>query len=353
MKIQRILRIQQLLKLGPETIDSIYEKLSKEGIQCSKRSIYRDLVSLEEHFDDQRMELRVVDGEFNRKKWLIVRKKTDSQTKEETYFKTFLAENMKPQWMKRLTGNTLEALLRSDYTIKSNEFHTIAGNLPTGSVMHSGWGELSEPVINPDHLRTVLYAINNQKVIIIKQHLHHNHITYRLAPFRIVYHRGTLQLCGWELDEKNRNKGFTTREIDLFDHVELTPNRFIPRGEVQDAKRLLSTRFGIHDTAERKPVKIKLELGEGPARFLMRRIWHPTQKFYQDRKGRWFMEFNCAMSIELTGWLFSWIEHIKVIQPLSLSKQMQKRAEYIADMYRNNTPPVNPVNTNDPDLIGK
>jgi predicted DNA-binding transcriptional regulator YafY len=352
MKVQRILLIQQFLKLGPETIDSIHQKLKKNGIQCSKRSVYRDLLSLEEHFEDQRMELKVVDGEFNRKKWLIVRKKTDNQTKEETYFKTFMVEYLKPNWMKKLTGNTLDTLLRSDYTIKSNEFHTLASNLPIGSILHSGWGELQEPVLNPDFLRDILWAITNQKVIVIRQPLHHELITYRFAPFRILYHRGTLQLCGWELDEKNRNRGFTTREVDLFEHLEVTNQRFLPKGELREAKQLLSTRFGIHDVQEKKPVKIKLELGEGPARFMMRRNWHPTQKFYQDKQGRWFMEMNCALSIELVGWLFGWVEHLKVIQPVALRRQMQERAEYIAKMYKKDLPPVNPKNTNDPDLIG-
>ncbi|MFM8813003.1 MAG: helix-turn-helix transcriptional regulator, partial [Methylophilaceae bacterium] len=333
--------------------DSIALKLKKNGVICSKRSIYRDLISLEEHFEDHRVELKVIDGEFNRKKWVILNKRASSADKEDVYLQTFLVEHFKPEWMKRLTGNTLNNLLKSNYSIQKHEFNTIANNIPEAAVMHSGWGEFNAEDHNAGHIRDILWAITNNRMLIITQHYHSSLITYTFAPFKLIYHRGTLHIAGWLVNDTWENREFCIREIDLFENVDLTDERFLPKRDFARAIKLLKERFGIHDTNEQKAVKIRLELGDGPARFLSKRTWHPTQRFTKSGNGTWYMDLECALSIELIGWIFSWLEHIKVIKPLSLKKQMQKRAEFISNMYKKDLPVVNPKNTDDINSIGK
>ena len=93
-------------------------------------------------------------------------------------------------------------------------------------------------------------------------------------------------------------------------------------------------------------------MGEGPYLFLSRRYWHASQKFYKTASDEYFMELKCIVNIELIGWLFSWIEHVKVVSPVALKKAMQDRAELLLKMYKKQLPPVNPSNTNKPFLIG-
>lgn len=353
MKVQRILLIEQLLRLGPETIDTIWAKLKQKGVTCSKRSVYRDLLSLEEHFSDLRTELQVLDGEFNRKQWVIVARKQGGNEREDTYFKTFVAEQLKPDWMRKLTGNALKILLKNNYVIQQNEFRDIASHLPPDAMMHTGWGEYNAHYLDPVHVRNVLWGITNKRMVRVSQKYHSKQVTYLFSPYRIIYHRGTLHAAGWINGRTTREREFGIREIDLFDKVECTNERFYPRQSGRVADRLLKSRFGIHDTNEGKAEKIRIELGDGPGHFLSRRQWHHSQRFTKSAKGTWYLDMECTVNIELVGWIFSWLEHAKVIRPASLRKLMQERAEHIAAMYREDLPPVNPQDTNDARRIGR
>jgi predicted DNA-binding transcriptional regulator YafY len=116
-------------------------------------------------------------------------------------------------------------------------------------------------------------------------------------------------------------------------------------------RQALAERFGIHDSIERERHTVILEMQKGPALFLKNRSWHPTQVF-REENGRWFMEFSCIINIELIGWIFSWLEHVKVVAPNFLREMMAERAEYIGRMYREGLPPVQPANTDNPFTVG-
>jgi len=350
MKALRILIIEQILKFGPETVESISLKLKQKGIQCSQRSIYRDLLLLEEHFKDPQLEIRKSDGEYNRKKWVITKKEKDEDSKD-TYFKAYLLDQFTPHWLRKTSGSTLEILEAHDFRIPANSLGSIMTEIPPEAVIHSNWCEFTYNDKTLEHIRKVLWAISNKKIIRIKHFFHQKWREQNYKPFRMIYHRGTIHIAGWLLEEKKKAE-FSIRELEAIEHIELSNERSKTIGTVKHAKMEISKRFGIHDSEEEKVATIKIQMGEGPYLFLSRRFWHESQKFYKTTRDEYFMELKCVINIELIGWIFSWLEHVKVVQPLSLRKSIEERADYISKMYKKQLPPVNPSNTNKPFLIG-
>jgi predicted DNA-binding transcriptional regulator YafY len=351
MKALRILIIEQILKFGPETVESISLKLKQKGLQCSQRSIYRDLLLLEEHFKDPQLEIRKSDGEFNRKKWVICKKDNSKIKDADTYIKAYLLDQFTPQWLRKTSGSAMEILHAHDFKIPSKSIGGIMSEIPPEAVLHSNWCEFHYNDNTIEHIRKVLWAISNKKNIRIKHFFHQRWENQYFKPYRMIYHRGTIHIAGWILEEKKKPL-FSIRELEAIETIELSNERKKVAVSKKDAKLEVSKRFGIHDSEESKEVSIKIQMSEGPYLFLSRRFWHNSQKFYKNDKGEYFMELKCVINIELIGWLFSWLEHVKVVSPVSLKKAMEDRAEFLLMMYKKQLPPVNPSNTNKPFLIG-
>lgn len=352
MKALRILIIEQILKVGPETVESLAIKLKQKGITCSARSIYRDLLLLEENFRDPQMEVRRMDGEYNRGKWIICLREQGKPDDVETYLKTFMLDQFTPQWLKKAGGHALETLQQYNYKIPAKALGSIMSEIPPEAVLHSNWCEFKYNSKTIAQIRQVFWAIANKKIVSIRYLLHGTWDHKLFRPFRIIYHRGTIHIAGWIVSGK-KDIQFSILELEAFEKLELSNERVLLKFPLREAKVELQRRFGIHDSTEKKAELIIIQMGEGPYLYLSRRFWHASQRFYRDRKGHCFLELKCAINIELIGWLFSWLEHVKVIKPVRLRKAMEERAAFLVNMYRQDLQPVNPSDTNNPFLTGE
>ena len=351
MKALRILIIEQFLKSGPETVESLSIKLKQKGFTCSLRSIYRDLLLLEEHFSDPQLEIKKSDGEFNRKKWVIAKKERSKINDVDTFIKAYLLDQFTPQWLRKTSGSAIEILQQHDFQIPAKAIAEIMSEIPPEAVIHSNWCEFQYNEKTLEHIRKVLWAISNKKNIRIKHFFHKEWRDQSYKPYRMIYHRGTIHIAGWLLEDRKKPV-FSIRELEAIENIELSNDRKKVNVTNKEARKEISNRFGIHDSEEQKPVNIKIQMGEGPYLFLSRRFWHASQKFYKTTNDEFLMELKCVINIELIGWLFSWMEHVKVISPVALKKAMQDRAEFLLKMYKKQLSPVNPSNTNKPFLIG-
>ena len=93
------------------------------------------------------------------------------------------------------------------------------------------------------------------------------------------------------------------------------------RDKTYDIDDVLSNRFGLFPGT---PVKVKLKFNKVAAPHIIDRIWHPTQKMKESASGSLRFEMETAISPELTSWILSWKEHVKVIAPERLVANIKK-----------------------------
>lgn len=349
MRIVRVLTIINHLSMGPETVVSLHKKLTEKGFKVSSRTVYRDLENLEEAFKLGNIKIRRSEGEFNKATWIIVQSETSVHVREDLYFKTFLTEHFKTDWLKSLTGNTIEDVFSHGNIISEQEAAAIQKNISQFSILHSNWGEFIYHREHYNRLKDIIWAISNQRLIHITYFDHTTEVQRLFRPLKAVYHRGAIYLVGFAVLDNQYT--IEVQELDCIRATRITNDRFQRPDEEQQVREVLRTRFGIHDTAEGEIHTIRLAMGESPAQFLKNRQWHATQTFTKVGD-QWIMEFQCAVNIELVGWIMSWLEHVKVLSPSVLKDNIQERLEYLSRMYRDNLPPVNPSNTDNPFAIG-
>ncbi|MFM2135203.1 MAG: hypothetical protein RL021_603, partial [Bacteroidota bacterium] len=309
MQVNRILSIVNKLSLGPETVSSLHHKLESEGFKVSQRTVYRDLLKLEETFQMGNIRLKRYDGEFNKATWIIVSSDGSASMRNDFYLQTFLTEHLKPDWAKSFTGNSIEDLFSGGNAINESEAISIQKNISQFSIQHSNWGEFFYDHEHYNRLKDIIWAISNQRIIHIVFYDHVAEMEYKFRPLKVVYHRGALNVLGWRIHGEQTEMSF--QELDCIRTTRITNERYQQVNEDAIVRQALLERFGIHDSVDTDRHTVILEMGRGPAIFLKNRMWHPTQSF-REENGRWLMEFSCTINIELVGWIFSWLEHVKV-----------------------------------------
>jgi len=90
--------------------------------------------------------------------------------------------------------------------------------------------------------------------------------------------------------------------------------------------------FGI--VAGGTPARFLLRFDRATAPYIRERIWHPTQTLRELRGGRVELSFVCGDTFEVSSWVASWRDHVEVIEPASLRKELAALGGWLQGTYR-------------------
>lgn len=136
----------------------------------------------------------------------------------------------------------------------------------------------------------------------------------KFLPFRIVFHRGDFFIAGIE------NKKVVVYEIGQFVNVTLSKSGFIRAQYEAQINQELGNRFGITKNINDEVYDIKLEFTSVTGALVSKYHWHHSEKFVKEN-GNWIMTMRCGINRELVGWLFQWMDNVRVIEPVLLQEQ--------------------------------
>ncbi len=151
-----------------------------------------------------------------------------------------------------------------------------------------------------------------------------NQITRReVSPYRLWYTNGALYLIGYCHLRKDVRMFAVERikTVTLTDHPFQIPLEFDIEDYVKDA---IGTMRG-------QPIQVELRFDKSTAAWVKDRIWHPTQTVTPLKNGELNMTLTVANNRELIGWILSFGNGIRVIQPASLGEAVRQEAKAIAD----------------------
>ncbi len=133
---------------------------------------------------------------------------------------------------------------------------------------------------------------------------------YLFDPYALLFFKDSLYLAGWA---HNRN-GYRLFLVDRIHSVELLETRF----EVPDdfsAEDLTGTAFGL---INEEPMQIKVRFAAEVAYLVRERTWHPSQELSEEPDGALILSFEASGEKEILSWLYSYIPHVRVLEPESL-----------------------------------
>jgi hypothetical protein len=103
------------------------------------------------------------------------------------------------------------------------------------------------------------------------------------------------------------------------------------RPAAYDPAQLEATAFGIFIGPKAETFELKFDAFARP--YIEERQWHPSQRAVPQDDGGLLLSFECAPSYEVTNWVASWREHVRVIKPLKLRAELLNYGAWLIDAY--------------------
>ena len=115
------------------------------------------------------------------------------------------------------------------------------------------------------------------------------------------------------------------RELKVLDETATPPADYRP-------EKLEDSAFGVFvgPTTEKFVLRFDTEV----APYIRERTWHPTEKSRTLPDGRLELTFTCSPSYEVSSWVASWRQHVEVVAPASLRKELADLGRWMAEKYR-------------------
>ncbi|MFM7218538.1 MAG: helix-turn-helix transcriptional regulator [Bacteroidota bacterium] len=330
-KSERLFRIYQRLKTVPQTIDELYRWAKQADLEIGRRTLYRYLEELEVSMNEPGFELVVTNNDSKERRWHVVKtKRTTDKRRKEAIRSFYLLKNLSGNHIHSLGSGYLDALEQEFNQSSEPEHHD---GFLNKHLLVTGWSEAEYTPQDTQLLLRLIHAIEQREYMWLEliPHLSAEQPVSGRHEWSIHYlvnHRGSLYVAA---TRKGQTR-FHFLDIESIASVSTSRNRFRRHPSDKEVKKELSKRFGI--TAGEGPVHaISIQFhasspdGADGMRnpFIEKRSWHPTQRFHYDDDGHVILRFKSQINRELVGWLFMWLDHIRVLDPPELVDVMARK----------------------------
>ena len=154
--------------------------------------------------------------------------------------------------------------------------------------------------------------------------------TLALAPYGIVYHKGSLYLVAFSTEHQMVRH----YKLDRVDAVELQIQHYEPDPQF-DLQKHLANSFGVFrgDGDENSLQTVRIRFRPEVARYVREKTWHSSQQLSSEPDGGVLFEVELDNTRELKTWIQSFGPTAMVLQPESLRQEIIQDAEGVLQRY--------------------
>ncbi len=328
MPSEILFKIYYLLRTQPFTIREIYNKISQDGINLSKRSIYRYVERIEQSLDPGVEQFETSIGKDNKQIYFIRNITRNNITTTD--------------WINFLNKNTLlkktifDSRHKDDSTV-DNIWQLIEKSIPLKAkylkfkdeyINPSGFGFYRLTEENLILINKFLQFIENSELIYIQKYDNESIVDLEtflpkcntpLVPIQMIFHRGSFAFDIYSIDMKKRIIIDMEQVLDFHFHSN-NYNITIHPTELE-----IET-FGYHQPILNDIFNIQFKFNKTPGIYISKRQWHKSQNFiiHGDHV---IMQLRCKIDIELLGWIAMWMDDITIIEPEILKKIVTQKIQ--------------------------
>ena len=147
-----------------------------------------------------------------------------------------------------------------------------------------------------------------------------------LEPYTLLVYKKGLYLAGYS----DRHKAVRLFSLDGLRNVDWQRGKKFEYPADFDPAKLTEGAFGLIG-GER--TKVRIFFDDKVARFVRRRLWHPTQRI-KTVDGGIELTMEVAGTVEVLNWVLSYGDKAKVLEPESLRAQTSAEHEHALARYR-------------------
>jgi predicted DNA-binding transcriptional regulator YafY len=150
--------------------------------------------------------------------------------------------------------------------------------------------------------------------------------SYEVLPLRLFVHNGAAYLwChGLRHDRLLKLNLQRVQSLKLLARHAEPPVGF-------DPEALENATFGIDSGGS--PTSYVLRFDPDVAPYIRERSWHPSQKLRELKDSGVELRFTCSESYEVSSWVASWRQGVKVIRPTSLRSELHDLGGWLSATY--------------------
>ncbi|MCS7237792.1 MAG: WYL domain-containing protein [Thermoguttaceae bacterium] len=150
--------------------------------------------------------------------------------------------------------------------------------------------------------------------------------TYRVHPYGMIYHRGSLYLVGYS----TKHKEIRHWKVDRMQQAELTDECF-QRPENFDLHAHMADSFGVfHETGN---TIVRIRFAPEVSRYVQEKRWHASQRIFRENDGSIVVEFRLGGIEEIKHWILSFGGLAEALEPPELRRELAIEAQALATLY--------------------
>jgi predicted DNA-binding transcriptional regulator YafY len=137
---------------------------------------------------------------------------------------------------------------------------------------------------------------------------------YQVDPYTLLLYKNGLYIGGYA----HNRQALRLFAVERIKQLTLLDQRFeVPQD--YRVELLTGTAFGLIEEGEAHDIKLYFSAKIAP--FVRERIWHPKQLICENDDGSLILSFQASGNAELLAWIYSFVPHVRVLQPDSLREQ--------------------------------
>jgi predicted DNA-binding transcriptional regulator YafY len=161
--------------------------------------------------------------------------------------------------------------------------------------------------------------------------------TFVLEPLTLVVYKKGLYLAG---RSQGHGGALRTFALDGFREVEWLRGQRFDYPEDYRPEQLTEGAFGLIRGAEAARVRVRFDAQV--ARYVQRRLWHPTQRFEQLPGGGVELAMDVRGTVEVVSWVLGFGGTAEVLEPDGLRREVRAELRRAAGRYARRGPPKGP-----------
>lgn len=334
-QFQRILMIYKILEENPKTIVQIYNALIKKKVKISKRQIYLDIDVLNDFYLRETEKLIIDTGRYNQKIYRLVKKTEEIELSFRDITTFQLTRILSPRIISVGRAESMSKF-RNVYKSFVSKKQTLYSYMPEEQNIRSGFFEALYDETYNKTLDDVIWSIANAKIFIIHEITGDatsikDKAKYPILfkPIKLIFHRGDYVVAGFVKMKDN----FLIINISKIKQYEVSKTNFPKKNLIELTHIKLKNRFGVTDNINNKIYTIRLEFSSYTGEFISHYHWHDSQKFHQLGNGNWILEMECGINRELIGWIFMWMNNVRILAPSTLKYVFLDQLKNINENY--------------------